>query len=124
MTVSKALIIDEPWISKILNGEKDWEIRSTEASHRGVFGLIRKGSGQVVGVANLSSVSGPYDSEGLEQFFGHHHVGADVYENPDYKWRYAWQLKGIKQLEKPVNYRHRNGAVTWTNLDIDGVSFD
>ena len=95
MLITKALIIDEPWISKILNGEKDWEMRSTNCKHRGPFGLVRKGSGQVVGIANLTSVSGPYSNAELAEHHRHHHVGPDMYENPDYKWRHAWELADI-----------------------------
>jgi ASCH domain-containing protein len=49
----KGLIIDEPWISLILQGEKIWEMRKTACHHRGRIALIRKGSGQVVGIAAL-----------------------------------------------------------------------
>ena len=43
----KGLIVDEPWISKILAGEKIWEMRSKTTAVRGQIGLIRKGSGAV-----------------------------------------------------------------------------
>ena len=121
MTFTKALIIDEPWLSKILNGEKDWEMRSTNATHRGLFGLIRKGSGKIYGVANLSNVSGPYNNQELAKYFDHHQVGADIIENPDYKWRYAWKLADVQVLEKPVSYIHKNGAVTWVSLDEKAI---
>lgn len=121
MIITKALIIDEPWLSKILNGEKDWEMRSTKATHRGLFGLIRKGSGKIYGVAKLSNVSGPYNNQELAKHFNHHHVGADIIENPEYKWRYAWELTDVQVLEKPVSYIHKNGAVTWVSLDEKAV---
>ena len=47
MSITKALIVADPWIEYLLNGTKDWEMRSSGASHRGWFGLIRKGSGAV-----------------------------------------------------------------------------
>ena len=53
MTVARGLIIDAPWIDHILEGRKDWEMRSQATSVRGWIGLIRKGSGQVVGIARL-----------------------------------------------------------------------
>lgn len=55
----KALIIDEPWISRMLDGSKTWEMRSRSTENRGRFALIRKGSGQVVGVAELAGCRGP-----------------------------------------------------------------
>jgi hypothetical protein len=53
--VSRGLIIDQPWIGKILRGEKTWEMRSTRTSIRGPIALIEKGSGTVVGVASILS---------------------------------------------------------------------
>ena len=117
MEITKALIIDEPWISKILNGEKDWEMRSTNCNLRGPFGLIRKASGCVVGVAELSGVSGPYDNQALAQEFEHHKVGAEIYTTPNYKWRFAWEMTGVVAFQEPVPYVHKNGAVTWVALD-------
>lgn len=119
MPVTKALIIDEPWISRILQGEKVWEMRSTAAAHRGLFGLIRKGSGQVVGVANLVDVSGPHDNGALADNIAKHLVGPELFERDDYKWRYAWELQQVQLLQSPVNYIHKNGAVTWVRLNTE-----
>jgi len=49
----KAIVIDEPWVSQVLRGDKAWEMRSKPTRHRGPVGIIRKGSGQVVGTASL-----------------------------------------------------------------------
>ncbi|CAA0081077.1 Uncharacterised protein [Zhongshania aliphaticivorans] len=122
MIVRKALIIDSPWIEKILTGEKTWEMRSTRATHRGPFALIQKGSGQVKGIAHLDSVSGPYSNAEIGQFFHKHHVGPSIYEQADYKWRYAWELSQANKLKQPVDYRHKNGAVTWVDLDDDDAT--
>ena len=35
MRITKGLIIADPWIGYILEGTKDWEMRSSGASHRG-----------------------------------------------------------------------------------------
>ena len=59
LRVKTALIVAEPWISKILSGQKTWEMRSTSTTKRGPIGLIAKGSGQVVGVVELVDVAGP-----------------------------------------------------------------
>lgn len=115
--ITKGLIIDEPWISKILNGEKIWEMRSKHTAHRGSFALIRKGSGQVVGIANLKAVSGPYTEASLKENASKHCVGPELYSRPDYKWWYAWELGDIQPLQRPVPYVHKNGAVTWVTFD-------
>ena len=115
--ITKALVIDEPWISKILSGEKTWEMRSSKTGFRGPFGLIRKGSGKVVGIARLKAVSGPYSNWELEAHVSHHQVGRSIIEQPGYKWRYAWELAEIVSLDREVPYIHKNGAVTWVELD-------
>ena len=55
--IEKGLIIDEPWISMILRGSKTWEMRKTITKIRGPIALIRKGSKQVVGTADLVEFS-------------------------------------------------------------------
>lgn len=117
MVVSKALIIADPWIQLILSGEKIWEMRSTKNYFSGIFGLIKKGSGYVVGTARLTDVSGPYTSSQLLQHFANHKVPQELIERPDYKWWYAWHLSDVAALRQPVKYNHKNGAVTWVNLD-------
>jgi len=49
----KAIVIDEPWVSQVLGGQKVWEMRSKRTRHRGPIAIIRKGSGQVMGTASL-----------------------------------------------------------------------
>jgi hypothetical protein len=119
--ITKALIIDEPWISRIIHGEKGWEMRSTNSRIRGPIGLIRKGSLQVVGIANFNNVLGPYDNEQLIENSHHHTIPNERFNAPDYKWRYAWELLDAKPLSHPVSYQHKNGAVIWVELDDDVI---
>lgn len=58
----KGLIIDQPWIGLILSGKKTWEMRKTACHHRGRIALIRKGSGQVVGTADIVNSFPPLKS--------------------------------------------------------------
>jgi ASCH domain len=53
----KGLIIDEPWISLIVSGEKTWEMRSRNTNVRGRIGLIRKGSKTVIRFGNRYATS-------------------------------------------------------------------
>ncbi|MBF4307663.1 ASCH domain-containing protein, partial [Vibrio anguillarum] len=41
--ISKGLIVDQPWIDLILDGQKCWEMRSHTTHFRGDFALIQKG---------------------------------------------------------------------------------
>ena len=117
-TIEKGLVIDMPWIDKILRGEKTWEMRSRHASHRGWFGLIRKGSGLVVGVARLVDSLGPLAPDKLQAATDQHAIGSEL--RPELwmgKWNIAWVLADVRKLAQPVPYIHQSGAVTWVRLD-------
>ena len=115
---TKALIIDEPWIDLILAGEKVWEMRSRSCSIRGRIGLIRKGSGQIVGTADLEGCLGPFSEAELKQLRDKHAITADRMADEAWmsKWNHAWVLKNVEALSEPVSYNHPNGAVTWVNI--------
>jgi hypothetical protein len=49
----RAIIIDEPWLSKIVTGRKGLEMRSRRTNITGPIALIRRRSGAIVGVAEL-----------------------------------------------------------------------
>ena len=118
MEITSALIIDRPWINKILNGEKDWEMRSTQCSKKGYIGLIEKGTGMVVGIAKLHRSSGPYSRTEMIRNIHRHGIPADMIDSGSVdKWNYAWELGYIQRLTPPVPYTHRSGAVTWVTLD-------
>ena len=53
------LLIHAPWIDKILNGSKRWEIRGSRTFKEGRIALIESGTGTVVGVVQLGGVVGP-----------------------------------------------------------------
>ncbi len=55
----RGLIIDEPWVSYILDGRKTCELRGSNCRIRERIGLIRKGSGLVVGTADVVGARGP-----------------------------------------------------------------
>jgi hypothetical protein len=62
----RGLLIRSPWIEEILRGRKTWEIRGSNTNIRGRIGLIRSGSGLVVGTCDLVDVEGPlYARNGL-----------------------------------------------------------
>ena len=63
---ARALVIASPHIDRILAGEKTWEMRSRNCRIRGPIGLIKKGSGTVVGLAEITDVIDPLPaSEGV-----------------------------------------------------------
>ncbi|MFG6659487.1 hypothetical protein [Sulfitobacter sp. 915] len=121
MNVTRGLIIADPWIDHILNGRKDWEMRSQATSVRGWFGLIRKGSGTVVGIARLVDCGLALDQAEMIANFEHHRIPVDMIRRGEVaKWVVPWKLADVIPLARPVRYEHKAGAVTWVTLS-DGV---
>jgi hypothetical protein len=117
MQVTKGLVIADPWIGYILDGSKTWEMRSTQTSIRGPFGLIRKGTGTICGVATLVDVGRPLTLDEMVTSFVRHRIPGDMIRAGEVaKWNVPWLLSGVRQLAHPVAYDHPSGAVTWVNL--------
>ena len=117
----KALIIDEPWIGLILSGKKTWEMRKTACHHRGQIALIRKGSGQVVGAAEIAGSLPPFaDLDGYRAAESKHCIPPSrqtrAFEDG---WRTPWVIENARPLAQPVAYAHPSGAVIWVNLAPD-----
>lgn len=123
MKITKALIVADPWIGYLLDGSKDWEMRSSGASHRGWFGLIRKGTGAVYGVARLVDVGAPLSPSAMIENFEHHRIPEHMIRSGEVaKWNIPWKLADVQRLRKPVPYRHKSGAVTWVELDDAAIA--
>lgn len=119
--ITRALIIDEPWIDYILDGNrgvpKDWEMRSTNTKLRGPIGLIEKGTGKIVGVAELVGTKGPLEREDMLSARPHHQIPADSIKSGEVdKWNHAWVMEHARRLRTPVRYDHPPGAVIWVKL--------
>jgi hypothetical protein len=112
---SSGLIISEPWISMILSGEKTWEMRASKTKKREVIALLRKGSGQVVGLTTLYDGQGPHTLDELRMNVHNHHVPIEQIG----KWKSSWRIRDTRALPVPVKYTHAPGAVIWVALDED-----
>jgi ASCH domain len=117
----KELIVAEPWISAILRGDKTWEMRKRNCKVRGQIALIRKGSGQVVGTADIVNCRSPItklaDYAAAEPY--HRIPNAQQPQAFAIGWRIPWELANARPLQKPVPYKHQSGAVTWVKLEPD-----
>lgn len=120
--VTKALIVDQPWIDLILSGRKTWEMRGTGTSHRGWFGLIRKGSGQVVGAARMTGSGAALTQAEMIATMDRHHIPEHMIRSGAVaKWTTPWHLSDARPLGRPVAYNHPYGAVTWVNLEDEVI---
>lgn len=114
----KGLIIREPWMGEILAGRKTWELRSKPFRHRGEIALIRKGSGFVVGIANMVDCLPPLNERRLRETVHLHRVPPDEINEVIAKgWTYPWVLSDVQSLPSPVPYSHKPGAVITHDLD-------
>jgi hypothetical protein len=115
---TKGLVIKNPYIDRILTGTKTWEMRPNATSLRGPIALIKQGSGQVVGIANLVDVKGPLSKQDKLKAIDKHQISVDRLETGETdKWDNAWVLENAQLLKTPIHYQHPNGAVIWVNLD-------
>ena len=120
MTVTRGLVIADPWIGHILEGRKDWEMRSQSTSVRGWFGLIRKGSGTVVGLARLVECGKALDQAEMIATVDRHRIPEDMIRRGEVaKWVIPWKLADVIPLSPSVPYDHKSGAVTWVTLSPD-----
>ncbi len=113
-----ALIVDEPWISKILSGEKTWEMRSRSTSIRGRIALIRKGSGLIVGAVDIVEVLDFNQNRDVLAMYKEEHC--IDYANKDHeflqKYDVAWVLANAEEYTDPIPYKHPQGAVIWVKI--------
>ena len=114
--ITRGLIIRQPWIGRILDGSKTWEMRSAPTKVRGRIALIEQGSGTIVGECCI--VGCPQPSIPIERFTAWHQVyNRDLLK----KWRHPWELEQVKRYDKPIPYKHPQGAVVWVDLEKAGV---
>ena len=114
----KGLVIRQPWIGMILRGEKTWEMRSTPCRHRGPIALIEKGSGTVVGIAEMVDDLPPLSENDLSSTFNLHRIPPDqIGEVIRQGWVRPWVLTNVSRLQQPVPYKHTSGG-SWVNLSV------
>jgi hypothetical protein len=118
--IESGIVIDDPWISRILDGRKNWEMRSSLTCVRGPIALIKKGTGTIVGVATLTDCCGPINKTKLLQYVNNHTITEEQLATGAFdKWKYAWVLSDVKPLPNPIAYHHAKGAVIWVRLDSE-----
>ncbi|MCK1534201.1 MULTISPECIES: ASCH domain-containing protein [unclassified Bradyrhizobium] len=117
----KAIVIREPYVSLLLTGEKTWEMRKAACRYRGPVALISKGSGTVVGAAEIVDSLPSIDSlEAYAQAEPKHRVPPNLQSQAfSDGWRTPWVVTRGHRLASPVPYKHPSGAVIWVSLDQD-----
>lgn len=100
----------------ILDGDKSWELRSSDTTVRGRIALIDSGTGKIVGEATLArTMLAPTKLRGRRCTSSYHRIPEDQFHLMD-KWKWVWVLEDVLKYEKPLGYEHPRGAVIWVNL--------
>ena len=131
-TVSKALVVRQPWANLICEGHKVWELRSKNCKFRGRVAIAASGSGHLVGEATITGcqVVAVRDAEGVlmpppsdpDKFvlrdFNLNLHGVTVQELGKFKYQtiWAWTLTEPVKYPEPIPYKHPRGAVSWVTL--------
>jgi ASCH domain len=114
----RGLLVRDPYASQLLDRKKIWEIRGRPTQIRGPVVIIKSGTGQAFGTANLVRVLGPLDLEDL--------VAAPELPRDErdelrlhglpYPKTYAYVFSDPNWFDHPIGYHHPSGAVTWVRL--------
>jgi hypothetical protein len=113
----RALLIRRPWVDKILDGKKTWEIRGSRTNIEGQVGLIASGSGTVIGVFDVVRCEGPLTAAEFKRNAKKAGMRPSEAKLGYYRQTFAWVLKSPRRLDKPVPYEHPSGAVIWVLLN-------
>lgn len=124
----RGLIVRDPYASQLLSGEKIWEIRGKPTQIRGPVVIVKAGTGQVFGTANLVRVLGPLDLEDLVTARELPEDEREEFERDGlpYCKTYAYVFTTPRPFARPLTYQHPSGAVTWVRLpqlDLGDVDY-
>lgn len=103
----RVLVLREPWLMKVLTGEKTLEIRS-RACRLGRTWLGREG--KVYGSVDIVGTQ-PLTEQEFRDKGALHHWPAD--EPPPYNKIVGWTLSGARALETPLPYWRPRTAIGW-----------
>jgi hypothetical protein len=121
--MKSGLVIRPRWIELILQGKKTWEMRSQPTRIRGPIGLIRQGSGLVVGTARLSDCRPALTRDDYMRYGEKHAVPESMLDEVlANRWVFPWVLSDVYRLPKPVPYDHKSGAVIFVTLGTSVVA--
>ena len=113
---SSLLLVRQPWIDMLLDGEKSLEIRGEACNKRlgQRFYLALAGGGEgglVLGSVQFRGCSGPLDVDAFRALAAEHCCGADAL--PPYQQTYAWRVESPRRFQKPLLFSQPRGAVKW-----------
>ena len=114
---NRALLIKEPWASKVVSGEKTIEIRTMQTKKIGQeIYIAQAGTKTLIGKATIVKCvqltmkdyiqlqhQACLTRSGLQQLFSTKRI-------------YGWYLKDAMKFDKPIPYDHPRGAQVWIKI--------
>nr|QBK86896.1 MAG: ASCH domain protein [Marseillevirus LCMAC103] len=122
---SRALIVREPYATRIVEGGKTWELRKAHTKVRGVVGIVAQGSGAVIGTARITdSLAVPVDAlKTLDAAL--QHCAPSEFVDKYFKGRATacvWTLDDAVKFAEPRRYVAKRGQMVWVLFPADGPS--
>lgn len=121
----KALKVQEPYATQIVNGEKSWELRRTNTSIRGRVGIAS--GGKLLGEAVLTDVRKEkvddlqrrrrfrqLHNNVSNEFIGKYSLGNKNQKPLDEL--FVWVFEHPKVYNPPLHFEAPRGSVVWVNL--------
>jgi ASCH domain len=104
----RALLIRRPWIDKILDGEKTWEIRGSRVRIHGPerIALVASGTGTLIGVCDLVDCIGLLTQHQYRRNVKKAGTRPSEAMLGHYRQTFAWVVENARKLKKPVPYQH------------------
>ena len=95
-------------------------MRTKPTSYRGLLGIIRKGTGHVVAVAELVDSPPALDQAAFAAARHKHGIQANMdAEVLKAGWVCPWVLRNVRRLRQPVLAGQKSGQVIWVPLSVE-----
>lgn len=106
------LIVNPPYANLIIDGKKEWELRSRPAPPSKIGSEIYLLSkGKILGKIRIQSSKGPITISELKNSVYLHQVSLDNLDES--LLLYVWDIRISKKFKVPKKYLHPNGAQVW-----------
>ena len=120
----KILTIKPEFLSQILVGDKNWEIRKSNSHHRGPVIFAASGTGKVWGVAMMENAiwKSSQDLQTQDAFQCHQLSSQQLEEYGGALGAYAWVFRNPGVFQDAVTFKPKRGAIVWHQMTQDMVN--
>ena len=114
----KILTIKPEFLSQMLVGDKNWEIRKSNSHHRGPVIFAASGTGKVWGVAMMENAiwKSSQDLQTQDAFQCHQLSSQQLEEYGGALGAYAWVFRNPRVFQDAVTFKPKRGAIVWHQM--------